>query len=234
MTLKEVIAKLKEIKSKGCIPSLRSGPTGVGYTFEHYFGVKENNIPIPDIGGTVEIKTTRRDSQSLITLFTFNKGVWEVNPRDLILKYGYVDNKGRHALKTTVFYGKPNALGLYLQVDEEQNLIKLVESKGNSTLGVWDLFVIVGKFMTKFGKLLFVIADSGHTPEGRECFRYSEAYLLSEPDSRKFMQAFKDSLIGLDLRMHLKETGTVRNRGTAFRIREANLMDLYAKKQKLI
>ncbi|WP_340690516.1 hypothetical protein [Hydrogenobacter thermophilus] len=52
------------------------------------FGVRENNIPIPDIGGRVEIKTIRRDSQSLITLFTFNKGVWHMKQNELINTYG--------------------------------------------------------------------------------------------------------------------------------------------------
>ena len=31
-------------------------------------GLFETNIPVPDLGGRVEIKTTRRDSDSLVTL----------------------------------------------------------------------------------------------------------------------------------------------------------------------
>ncbi len=103
MRLKEVQTKLQEIKNKGFLSSLRQGTTGIGYTFEILFGIKENNIPIPDIGGRVEIKTIRRDSQSLITLFTFNKGVWHIKQKDLIRKYGYINDKGRHALKIQYF-----------------------------------------------------------------------------------------------------------------------------------
>jgi len=99
MRLKEVITKLQEIKNKGFIQSMRRGSTGIGYTFETLFGVQENNIPIPDIGGRVEIKTIRRDYQSLITLFTFNRGVWHIKQKELIQKYGYIDEKGRYALK---------------------------------------------------------------------------------------------------------------------------------------
>ena len=72
MKVKEVIHKLQEIKQQGYIPSKWKGATGFGYTFEKVFGINENNIPIPDIGGRVEIKTVRRNSQSLVTLFTFN------------------------------------------------------------------------------------------------------------------------------------------------------------------
>jgi len=117
MRLKEVISKLEEIKNKGFVPTLRHGSTGVGYTFETLFGVKENNIPIPDIGGRVEIKTIRKDSQSLITLFTFNRGVWQINQKEFVSKYGYVDEKGRMALKNTIFYGKSISQGLSLELD---------------------------------------------------------------------------------------------------------------------
>ena len=103
MNLKEVQNKLQEIKNKGFVESLRRGSTGIGYTFETLFGVKENNIPIPDIGGRVEIKTIRKDLQSLITLFTFNRGVWHIRQKELIQKYGYIDSKGRFALKTLCF-----------------------------------------------------------------------------------------------------------------------------------
>jgi len=36
------------------------------------------------------------------------------------------------------------------------------------------------------------------------------------------------------LRMHLKENGTVRNRGTGFRMREKDMLELYGNKRKLL
>jgi len=41
-------------------------------------------------------------------------------------------------------------------------------------------------------------------------------------------------LIGVDIRMHLKENGAVRNRGTGFRIKERDLLELYEKRTRLI
>jgi hypothetical protein len=38
----------------------------------------------------------------------------------------------------------------------------------------------------------------------------------------------------IDIRMHLKPSGGVRNHGTGFRISEKNLMLLYANKKRLI
>ncbi len=142
MNLKEVQSKLREIKDMGFIESLRRGPTGVGYTFESLFGVKENNLPIADIGGRVEIKSIRKDSQSLVTLFTFNRGVWHIPQKQLIKKYGYVDSKKRYALKNTVFYNRPAMQGISLEVDEEKNLINLIDNDTYQILATWDVYVM--------------------------------------------------------------------------------------------
>lgn len=233
MKLEKVVTKLKEIESKGFVRSLRKGSTGIGYTFETMFGVEENNIPIPDIGGRVEIKTVRKDSQSLITLFTFNSGVWRIDQGELIRKYGYFDKKGRQALKNTLFCGRTISQGLSIRVDESKNVVDLIDVGSGEVLATWDVYVIVGKFMSKLSRLLMVIADR-KIENQREYFHYNEAYLLTDPSPRNFLKAFKNSLIGIDLRMHLKESGAVRNRGTAFRIRERDLVELYDHKRRLI
>ncbi len=231
MNLNKIISKLQEIENKGFIPSLRRGSTGIGYTFETLFGLQENNIPIPDVGGRVEIKTIRRDSQSL--LFTFNRGVWHLKQKEFIQKYGYIDEKGRYALKNTLFYGKPIPQGISLDIDESMNIIYLVDVNTGEKLATWDVYVMVGKFMVKLSRLLLVIADR-KVEQGREYFHYNEAYLLTNPSPRSFLKAFKDSSIGIDIRMHLKESGAVRNRGTAFRVRERYLTELYENKRRLI
>jgi hypothetical protein len=87
--------------------------------------------------------------------------------------------------------------------------------------------------MAKLDRLLLIFADN-KIENGIEHFHYNEAYLMEEPTPEKFLDAFKKSVLMIDLRMHLKESGGVRNRGTAFRMSEKNLIDLYAKKKKLI
>ncbi len=46
--------------------------------------------------------------------------------------------------------------------------------------------------------------------------------------------AFDENKLMIDIRMHLKETGGVRNHGTGFRIAEKYLIDLYQKQRKLL
>lgn len=232
MNLKELVEKLQAISDMGYVKALRRGNTGVGYTFESLFGLEETNIPIPDIGGRVEIKTTRKDSFSLVTLFTFNRGVWIRRQKEIIEQFGYEDEKGRKALKSTIFYNRPNSLGLYIEIDESKNVIRLLSS-GNELLAEWDVYVVVGVFSSKLSRLLFVLADR-RTVQGQEEFHFNEAYLLTEPNPRNFLNAFKNSLVGIDLRIHLKENGTVRNRGTGFRMREKDMLELYVNKRKLL
>jgi len=91
MQLKELVERLTQLKEKGFLETSRKGPTGIGHLLEKELGLFETNIAIPDIGGRIELKATRRKSNSLITLFTFNRAVWLINQKDLILHYGYKD-----------------------------------------------------------------------------------------------------------------------------------------------
>jgi len=232
MNLKDLVEKLTSIRDLGYVKALRKGNTGIGYTFESLMGLDETNIPIPDIGGRVEIKTTRKDSSSLVTLFTFNRGVWVKKQQETIEQFGYEDEKGRRALKSTIFYNRPNSLGLSIDIDDSKNIIRLVSSN-NELLAEWDVYVVVGVFSSKLSRLLFVLADR-RIVQGHEEFHFNEAYLLTEPNPRNFLNAFKNSLVGIDLRMHLKENGTVRNRGTGFRMREKDMLELYGKKSNLL
>ncbi len=233
MRLSELKTRLTELKEEGFVPSERRGPTGVGYTLERRLGLTENNLPIPDIGGRVEVKATRSTTNNLITLFTFNRGVWHVKQKDVIDQYGYIDDDGRHSLYTTVSATETNAQGFHLAVSEDPASVSLVHAPTESILATWDLFYIVGKFVTKFERMLFVQAEH-RKQDGIEEFRYSRAELLSEPSSLTFKDGFANGAIIIDVRMHLRPNGSTRNHGTGFRIREHDLPSLFGKIVQLV
>lgn len=201
MTLKEIERRLRALKAKGYVPTVRKG-------------------------------SARRDSDSLITLFCFNRGVWHISQKDLIERYGYVDNSGRNAFKNTVYAGRQISQGLSLLLDDLENKVSLIDRNGN-LLATWDVFVMVGKLMSKLSRVLFVIAERRLDADGEEEFLYGEAHILTDPIPRNFISAFKAGKVGIDLRMHLKEKGSVRNRGTAFRIKEIDLRNLYSNVRNL-
>ncbi|MFP4528412.1 MAG: MvaI/BcnI family restriction endonuclease [Candidatus Kapaibacterium sp.] len=234
MTIKEIQNKLIEIHQKGFIESKRKGPTGIGYTLESELNLLENNLAIPDIGGRVELKASRRDSKSLVTLFTFNRGVWNIPQKYLIENYGYIDPKRRKSIYTTLYYNNPNPAKLLLDLDEKKQKIHLIDTSGN-LIATWNLYIIIGKFVSKLERLIMVLGKNRVNPlSKKEEFEFDEAYLLTDPSPENFLSAFKESVMAIDLRMHIKETGAVRNHGTGFRIFEKDIIKLFSKRTKLL
>ena len=231
MRLPELKKRLKELSDLGFIPSERKGPTGIGHTLESRLGVSENNLPIPDIGGRVEIKATRSTQNNLITLFTFNKAAWQIPQADAIRRWGRRDDKGRMGFYNTVSATAPNSQGLQITLEADTVLIVHVDTK--EVLATWDLYEIVGKFMNKFERLLLVHADSRKVRRVEE-FYYHKALLLTEPSSKTFRKGFLSNKALIDIRMHLRPNGSVRNHGTGFRVREQDLPDLFGKSQNLL
>ena len=234
MRLPELKKILQELNEAGYVQSKRKGPTGIGYTLESRLGVNENNLPIPDIGGRTEIKATRNTSRKLITLFTFNRSVWQMKQSDVIRKWGYQDNsKNRLALYSTVSAIRSNTQGLEVVVPEDSETIVVIDSETKEIIASWDLYHIVGKFMTKFERLLLVHADTRTGEKGEE-FHFNKAYLLSEPSAKTFRDAFLEGTAFIDIRMHLKPSGVPRNHGTGFRILEHNLTSLFGRVDNLL
>ena len=202
--------QLSEIHQRGYILSLRKSDTGVGYTLEQLLGVEENNLQAPDLGN-IEVKGRRIGTESLATIFTRN--AWKIHPKELIETYGYEDKQRRLALKSTV-NSKPNKRGFYVKV--EQDAVRIYHQDGHLA-AEWQLEDLIGILKEKMPNVLLGYADHRHNSEGKEEFWYKEADLLTGLNVDNFLELIKKDIIGIDLRIHLKENGSVRDRGTAFR-----------------
>lgn len=218
----DFVRRLKEIKEMGYVESHRSGNTGIGKTLEDLLGIEENNVPGPDAVG-VELKAMRKGSGSLTTLFT------KEPPRDerpfwgtkMVRELGYVDDEDRQALKVTIQPDDPNNKGFYLDYD---NKFVSVVHEEVGTCARYPLSFLRKRFEDKFPQLVMVFADREYI-DGTEHFHYTDAYHLDGFDSNAFLQLMRDGVITLDLRMHLKESGANRNRGTAWRIKDESRLD---------
>ncbi len=220
MNLEEFKQKFQELKNKGFVKSLRKGSTGIGFTFETLMGVDENNLALPDIDG-IEIKTHRDNSKSMVTLFTFNKKVWQINPLDAIRKYGSYDDNGRLGMYYTMSL-TPNSAGLFLTVDAEK--ISVQHTSGE-IIATWQLSTLIERFLKKIPALLFI---SAHTEEraGIEYFHFYRGQLMRDITKELLSELFKTGNLLLDLRLHDKKT-SARNHGTAFRTLEDKLPLLF-------
>ena len=231
MDIKELKDKLKKVKSMGWVISKRKGNTGIGYTLESLLDIKENNLKTPDFGN-IELKSQRKNVSNRITTFTFNRAVWKIKQKDLIEKYGYLDATDRKSLYCTV-NTNPNQQGLYLRVEDTDTMLELRHIDG-TLIAEWKIKDLIRTFQEKMPALVEVLADTRINSEEKEEFFFNEAYFLKKPDMDNFMDLLKKDIIIVDIRMHIKKNGAVRNHGTAFRIDERFLYLCFAKKIKLI
>lgn len=225
----ELADKLNALRQRGYVVSLRKGNTGIGYTLESLLGITENNLKLPDLG-SVELKSQRNGVSNRVTMFTFNRGVWKLRRRKLIETYGYIDTEGRPSLYCTVST-HPNNQGLFLKV--EQSDIRLYQLD-KTLIAEWHGEHLVSVFKEKMPALVMVYADTRINSSGREEFWFNEAYLLTQPDTSNLLELIRTRTIIVDIRMHLKETGAVRNHGTGFRVKQKFMKLCFSKREKLI
>lgn len=214
MTLIEFKKRFNALRKRGFVRSIRRGPTGVGYTLESLLGLKENNLAVPDLG-EVELKARRENATNLVTLFTFNRKAWVMNPLEAVRKYGTLDANGRRGMYFTMST-KPNSSGLFIEVTDE---CVWVQHTSGQIVVKWDMTALAEQFRKKVPALVMVTA---HTEEraGIEYFHYYRAQLLSGASQHVLADQLRYGNMLIDLRLHDKGT-MARNHGTGFRAPEA-------------
>jgi len=227
LTIEQVQEKLTKIKKMGYVKSLRKGPTGIGYTLETLLGIEENNISSPDLK-EIELKAKRENDTGMITLFTFNKKSWEMDPLTAIKKYGSRDKDERLGMYYTMGI-TPNSAGLFLYVDNE---IISVRSVDGDIITTWQLSEIKKRFEVKVKNVLLVKAKVEER-DGVEYFLFNKAQLLSHGTSEAILKSqFDAEHLLVDLRLHDKGT-MARNHGTGFRVLENHLDKLYERIEQI-
>lgn len=226
VTLTEFQTKFAKIKSMGWVPSSRKGPTGIGHTLEQLLGLRENNIALPDLGD-VELKAHRIGSASLITLFTFNRKVWQMKPLDAIRQHGTPDDEGRLGLYYTMT-PTPNSMGLFLHIETEKISVRHISG---ATIAEWELDALSARFEKKLPALILVSAFSEMRGDD-EWFKFERAQLLTETSPAIIRSQITAGNIVVDLRLHDLET-RARNHGTGFRVHEDKLTSIFKNVKEL-
>ncbi|MDW8438818.1 MAG: MvaI/BcnI family restriction endonuclease [Chloroherpetonaceae bacterium] len=220
MTLEEFSQVFARIRSLGFVPSKRKGATGVGYTLERLLNLSENNIALSDLS-EAELKAHRIGSSSMITLFTFNRKAWKMNPLEAIRKYGTPDENGRLGLYFTMS-PTPNSAGLFLHFVSDAAQVRHISG---TLIAEWKIDEVARQFERKIPKMILVSAFSEMRGE-TEWFHYVRAQLLSGTSANILEQQIKEGNVLIDLRLH--DAGTrARNHGTGFRAKEEKLPMLF-------
>ena len=233
MEYREFQRKIVQIKGMGYVQSHRKGDTGIGKTLEDLLGITENNIAGPDFA-TYELKASRKESVSMLTLFT--KAPLPANANKRLLEvFGYAQRKvprdykrlslgGKEVdesnvpvedkeLHVTVDALKPNSVGLKLDVREK----KLFIENNRGVEAYWDNCTLRESFEKKYHKLVYVLAD--HKIEnGKEHFWFNVALLLDGFSFERFSELVVDGKLKVDIRIGHYPDGRLHDHGTGFRI----------------
>jgi hypothetical protein len=185
MTLSEFKKRFAKLRQQGFVRSARSGPTGIGHTLELALGLKENNLAVPDLG-EVELKAHRENAASLVTLFTFNRKAWVLNPLEAVRKYGTVDANGRKGLYFTMSI-TPTSTGLFLRITDES---VWVQHTSGEILLKWDVMALVGKLQHEMPAVVMVSALSERRSDA-EYLWFLEARFLRDVSSRSLVDQLR-------------------------------------------
>lgn len=231
--LKEFLRRFDPISKRGFIRTLRSGSTGIGYTLETLLKIKENNSPRGDLLG-MEIKAYRDDEkqfddQQKMNLF-LKEPQWQddMKSADRIQAYGYRDDNDRQAWYQSVTV-KRNGTGLQLRVDHSGKRLLFLRRK--KVIGHWTFEILEKRLKEKLNEAVFVAADSRGAGKEEE-FHYQTVTYCAGPSVERFLKLVDASDVIVELRMHVKEDGSARNHGTAFRLKKHRLIDLFERQHR--
>ena len=246
--LKDLQKRLREIQQNGWVRSHRTHDTGIGKTFEDLLGIEENNIQLPDIEG-IEIKSSRRGSESMVTLITFEPPSefrsipWTIEGLVKNLGETGYDKLGNPKFLITVPYGRYTNNKQKLKLDfrkikDKDCICVVTKSKINPTNHELPIDVVICYPLTEIlkriqkklsGCLLVISADRKKTAEG-ELFKLQSATLYEGLSFDNFLTLLKDGKIFLDIRFGRHKDGRSHNHGTGWRIKEKDIPRLYYKK----
>jgi hypothetical protein len=230
VALEGFLGPFDRISSRGFVSTQRSGSTGIGYTFESLLEISENNSPVGDFLG-MELKAHRRTAAAAsgskrMNLF-LKEPTWTdgLAHRERIPKYGYVDDNGRVALYSTVTSAE-NSHGLRLSIDDEERKIEL-NYRGKS-VAFWTFDILQGRLKEKLSETAFVGAESRGTGRDEE-FHYDSVLFCQEPSVESLVALIRSRESMVEMRMHIREDGSARNHGTAFRVHQDQLPRLFTR-----
>lgn len=229
----ELILDLKDIKEMGFIKTHRSGNTGIGKTLEDLLGIEENNFAGPN-GYQTELKSSRKRSLSMLTLFTKSPMPKKTNSK-LLEKFGYISNNGKKGLHTTVNAVERNTLrgkeGFKIDIHDDR--IELFHSDYDST-PYWKKQELERTFNKKYQKNLLYVKADWRGKGNNEEFHFNEAWLMHGFDFDNFVKLLCNGKILVDIRIGQYHDGRTHDHGTGFRLQSGNLDLCFAYKNRVL
>lgn len=229
-TLEDFKNEMDKISEKGWIKTHRSGSTGIGKTLEDLLGIQENNASEPDFG-VYELKASRSNDNSMLTLFTKSPQPIGSNTK-LLEKYGYDGENNKKILHSTLSAKNSTNIsntGKSLSIVCSKDKIIIKGNDGTSE-AFWDKEELEKVFNKKYkNTLIYVKADSIDTGNNEQ-FLYKEAYELSGFNYNGLIDLLQKGIVKIDIRIGQYPDGRTHDHGTGFRIYPQDFNKLFLEK----
>ena len=235
--LNELITKLKEIGHRwirSCSPS-KKNPKDIGETLETAIGIDANSLKEADYKGEVEIKAKMLASKTADTLFSMVPD-WNLSPiksvKDMINTYGYTSNHAKRSGYNDLFVtvsNKPNAQGLYLEVDYKNEQLYQFYKKDDSApmlTAIWSFENIKSRLNTKHPKTAWLMAEESKI-NNEIHFRYMKLEISRSPIFSQFLSLIEQGIVQFDWRGGCEIDGPASvDYGHAFRLKSPKYREL--------
>ena len=230
-----LVEDLKKIKELGFVPTHRYGNTGIGKTLEDLLEIEENNIPGPN-GHQTELKSARKASSSMLTLFTKAPMPHKINIK-LLEKFGRKLDKGGKKLHTTLDAVVRNTLygneGFIITINDSRIEINHL-NYDNIDTPYWEKRELEIAFNRKYPRnLLYVKADCKGKGKNEE-FHFNEAWRMQGFNFDNFINLLKEGKILVDIRIGQYPNGSPHDHGTGFRVLPDNLHLCFSDREKVM
>jgi hypothetical protein len=251
ITKEELIAKFKEIESRGWIQNYRKGNDGaVGNTLEDLLGIPENNLPIPN-AAEWELKAQRANTTSLLTLCHMEPSprAMKIVSNILLPNYGWKHKAAgtkypdtEKSFRATLNCRSYTDHGFTVNVNREEKRIEIVFDSTKCSdihkewldgvkarVGSGDIIVrpywgfndLFSKVGTKLINCFYVQAETKREA-GEEYFHYNKVLMLKDVNLENFISGIEQGKIYVDF-----DARTGHNHGTKFRIHYQDIPILY-------
>jgi hypothetical protein len=222
--LESLLGKFDEVKELGWVDSLRSGDTGIGYTFETMIGVAENNSREADYQG-IEIKCKQAKAGNArggkINLFQqVPEWTRKLSGMERLKLIGKQEIDGTYSCHSQVT-ALPNNLGLRLDLKEIDQRIDLL--KDSEEVGYWLYDVLQKRLLEKHSRAVFIKAKVRNGKDKIQ-FKYDELIYCERPSIERFVDLVRTRDIVFEFVM-AERNGKVRNHGYPWRLGHDELLD---------
>jgi len=239
----ELMERLRSVSRLGYVSSMRTGPTGVGFTLETLLGIEANSSKAPDFRG-IELKASRTRDGGLATTRTtlFSKTPdWRASRYSaiqLLQKFGRPNDAGRKQIYCSLRNEPNSTFRFYLHCDEDADKLYAIRSEhqhsdvaNDERLLEWPMSEIRKALIAKHRETFWVKAQTRDT-EGIEHFNYYEVVHTRAPMPTNLPLLINAGNVELDLVLHLKQGSNgqprVRDHGYLFKLWERHRSLLFA------